>query len=241
MTDRDVGEGVGKGRTEDSACTDGAEELLIEPVDVFHEYGVAAGSGIGNRIDDEGDRVRTRIGEALGAVEEDVSNLMVRLFGTDTHAGVYVAVRRRGEATAGEVADETDLPPDRVENVLEELAEEGVLRRTDGGYKAVEPREFVKRVPERVGDWIRDSIGGNEEARRLPIRGEKPQIDAEYDEENNEVTVRVEDPGDADYVEVLVGAEVEKYFEHPSEDDEFTVDADREQAVVARSGCLERS
>jgi DNA-binding Lrp family transcriptional regulator len=216
-----------------------AEEVLVGPVEVFHEYGVAVGSGIGGRIDEGGDRVRSRVDEALSAVGEGVNDLITDLFGTNARAGVYATLRRTGGATAEEIADETGLTDERVKDALEGLEREGAVRRSGGRYEAVEPAELVRQAPGRVGDWIRSSIGeGGEGVRRLPIRGEKPVIDAEYDEESDEVTVRVVDPGDADYVEVVVGSEVRKYFEPPSEGDEFTVEANREEAVVARSGCL---
>ena len=220
----------------------GAEELLVEPVDVIHEYGVAVGSEIGGRIDDEGDRIKGRVDEALSAVGEGVNDLITDLFGTDTRAGVYAALRRTDGAEAEEIADETGLADEEVEDALDGLEDEGVVRLSDGGYEAVEPTELVRQAPGRVGDWIRDSIGegGRQGGRKLPIRGEKPVIDAEYDEEADEVTVRVVDPGDADYVEVVVGSEVKKYFEPPSAGDEFTVEADREDAVVARSGGLSK-
>jgi len=219
----------------------GVEELLKGPVDVIHEYGAAVGS-LGGRIDEEGERARNRVSEALGAFGEGVNDLATDLLGTDARAGVYAALRRTGGATAGEVADETGLPDRAVEDALSALVSEGFVRRTGGRYEAVEPAELVREAPGRVGGWIRDSIGdGGDGARRLPIRGEKPIIDAGYDEEVDEVTVRVEEPGDADYVEVVVGSEVRKYFEPPSAGDEFVVGAEREEAVVARSGCLEDS
>lgn len=220
-------------------CT---EEIGVGPVDVFHKYGVAAGSDIGERLDEESERVRTRISEMLGAVGEGMSGFVTDLFGTSTRAGVYVALRQHDGATTEEIADEMGIQIESAEDALEGLREEGAVRLSDGRYEAVEPAEFVRKTPERVGDRIRESIGeGDGEVSRVPIRGEKPEIDAEYDEESGEVTVNVEDPGDADYVEVLVGSEVKKYFEPPSEGDKFTVKADREQSVVARSGCIERS
>ncbi|MFP4188667.1 MAG: helix-turn-helix domain-containing protein, partial [Halobacteriales archaeon] len=166
----------------------GVEELLVGPVDVFHEYGATVGSGIGGRIDDEGERVRSRVDEALTAVGESVNELVTDLFGTDTRAGIYATLRQVGEATPEEIADETGLPERRVEDALEGLEKEGVVRRSDGRYEAVEPAELVRQAPGRVGDWIRSSIGEGkrQKRRKLPIRGEKPIIDAEYDEESGD-------------------------------------------------------
>lgn len=217
------------------------EEIGVGPVDVFHRYGVAAGSEITGRLDEEGERFTARIGEMLGAVGEGMTGFVTDLFGTATRAGVYVTLREHDGATVGEIANEMGIQPESAEEALEGLRKEGAVRLSNGRYEAVEPAEFVRKAPERVGNRIRESIGEEGGKRRVPIRGDKPSIDAEYDEEADEVTVRVEDPGDADYVEVLVDAEVKKYFEPPSEGDEFTVEADREQSVVARSGCLGRA
>lgn len=233
--------GDGNGDSEDDGEGLGVEELLVGPVNVFHEYGVAVGSGIGGRIDEEGERVKQRLDEVLGAVGEGVGSLMTELLGTDTRAAVYTTLRGLDGATPDEVADETGLPVSRVEEALRGLEEQGAVERSDGRYAAVEPADLVRTAPGRVGDWIRGSIGDEGEVRKLPIRGEKPELDAEYDEEGGEVTVRVIDGGDADYVEVLVNAEVRHEFEEPSAGDEVTVAVEREEAVVARSGCIERA
>jgi DNA-binding transcriptional ArsR family regulator len=121
MTDRDA-------RGNDDT---GVEELLKGPVDVIHEYDAAVGS-LGGRIDEEGERVRNRVSEAVGAFGEGVNDLATNLLGTDARAGVYAALRRTGGATAGEVADETGLPDRAVEDALSALVSEGFVRRTGG-------------------------------------------------------------------------------------------------------------
>jgi len=249
MPEKDTGRGGGEGGSggdgnedrEDDGDGLGVEELLVGPVNVFHEYGVAVGSGIGGRIDKEGERVMERLDGVLGAVGGGIGDLMTELLGTDTRAAVYTALRERDGATPDEVADETGLPVNRVEEALRGLKEQGAVGRSEGRYTAVEPAELVRKTPGGVGDWIRGSVGDEGGVRKLPIRGEKPELDAEYDEEAGEVTVRVIDGGDADYAEVLVNAELRHEFEEPSEGDEVTVAVGREEGVVARSGRIGRA
>lgn len=240
MTDRETHDRLEE-KVEEAS---GVEKLLsTDPVEVFHEHGVhtQAVKGVGERIE-EG---REKAVSTLETVEDEVERLMGDLLGTDTHAGVYVAVRKTEASTPNEVADEAGLTPARVEEILEELEGDGFVESSDDGYVAVTPTKIVKETPERVGDWISSSIrgegrGAEEDIMRLPVRGKKPELEADYREDEGEITVRVKDPGDADYVSILVGTEVKHRFEPPSSGDEVTLRTEPEDAVVARSGRIEK-
>lgn len=110
---------------------------------------------------EEGDRleaVEGNVEDALETVDSRLDSLLYEILETESRVAVYVGLRKQGSAEVDEVVEETGLSPDKVETVLDDLEGEDVVDSAEGEYFAVSPTSLVRRVPNRVGNWMEDII-----------------------------------------------------------------------------------
>jgi hypothetical protein len=211
-----------------------AEETLEEVEDAVEERRVKVEETVedaGETAEEQREVMESRAEETLDAVGGGVERLLKDVLETNARVSVYVALRKTGEATPEEVVEESGLYPGKVESVLEGLEDDGFVRSADGRYEAVPPTRIVRNVPGLVGGWLEDAMGVRD-------GGDGPDVNLEavYDKENGEVTVRLNETGEADYLNVLVDGEVRHTFQSPSPGDEVTLKKGAGEEVTARSG-----
>lgn len=120
----------------------------------------------GGRIDDveetveeQRERVEERAEEALDTVDENIDRLLSEALDTRARVAVYVSLRNNDGGTVEDVAEASGLYPDKVERVLEDLEDDGIVdEETEGVYTAISPTELVRRVPESVGEWLESAL-----------------------------------------------------------------------------------
>jgi len=221
------------------------EETVEEGSERLGERAKEGSESLSERLNERRESAGARAEEALETLDESVSRLLSEALDTETRVAVYVTLRKKDGATLDEVVEESGLYPENVERVLGDLEDEGVVVSDDDLYTAVAPTELVSSLPSRVGSWVgsfirreRSNVGRIAEGELGVARDDKPELRAEYDKENDEVTVRVKDPGGADFVNVLVGGEVGHTFHFPSEGDEVTLNHSSGEKITAESGDL---
>lgn len=106
------------------------------------------------RVEQATEEVEERVDEVLDSLNTNIDDLLAEVLETRSRAAVYVGLRKAGDASAEDVAEQTGLYPDKVENTLEELEDEGIVDETPSGYEAISPTELVRKVPERIGETI---------------------------------------------------------------------------------------
>lgn len=182
-------------------------------------------------VEDRAEDVGRRLDSLLDAVDDSVSRLLAEALDTDTRVAVYVTLRKIDGGTAEEVAEESGLYPGNVESVLEELRDDGVVERGEDGYAAVPPTRLVTSFPGLVANRISDAVPGNGTETET-------KVEAEYDDENEEATVRVTQAGDADFLNVLVDDEVRHTFQSPRDGDEVVLKKDADSGIVVETGTV---
>ncbi|MFP4632761.1 MAG: helix-turn-helix domain-containing protein [Halobacteriales archaeon] len=130
-------------------------------------------------VDEVRDRSRQRVDEATEEARETVEDtiqkgvdsldsslvdLLAGFLDTETRAKVYLYLRKRGEATSEEIAEDTGLYPSTVRECLSDLYREGIVERrkkqTEGAgnnpyvYTAVQPSDLARRFSERVEERL---------------------------------------------------------------------------------------
>jgi|GEM_PF-1593614 DNA-binding transcriptional ArsR family regulator len=122
-------------------------------------------------VEDVEETVEETVDEGLETVDDAVVDVVSAVLDTSARADVYVALRKLGEADADEVAEETGLYPDKVDAVLGELEDDGVVETETVGedtvYTAVSPTELVVDVPSRVVDRVRGFVEGDDDGKRV--------------------------------------------------------------------------
>jgi hypothetical protein len=88
-----------------------------------------------------------------------LADLVSDVLDTPKHVSVYTAARTCGEGTAADVAALTLLTEDAVESTLEDLAMDGVVERTDRGYRAKPPLSVLRRRSRSVFDVFGLGLG----------------------------------------------------------------------------------
>lgn len=222
------------------------EETVEEGGEKLSERAKERSEEMGERFDEQRENVSEQAEKALEVLDDSVNRLLSEALDTETRVAVYVTLRKKDGATAEEVVEESGLYPENIERVLSELEDEGIVESEEGVYRAVPPTDLVSSLPKRVGGWVGSFIRREGRDVSKMAEGElgisddedKPELKAEYDMENDEVTVRVEDPGGSDYVNVLVDGEVGHTFHFPSEGDEVTLKRSSGEKITAESGDL---
>jgi len=137
---------------------DETTEDVIEAEDLESE-------GVEDRVEEVEERVEERAEEVLDSVDDNVDRLLSEILDTRARVAVYVGLREADGATADDVAEHTGLYPDKVEGVIGDLQDDGIVEEDGKEYAAVSPTELVRQVPDRVGEWLDDilSRGGDDE------------------------------------------------------------------------------
>ncbi|MFP4188646.1 MAG: helix-turn-helix domain-containing protein [Halobacteriales archaeon] len=139
-------------------------ETSVEAEDVESE-------GVEERVEEQRERVEERAEEVLESVDDNVDRLLSEILDTRARVAVYVGLREKGGASVDEVSEVTGLYPDKVEGVLDDLKDDGIVEVESGEYKAISPTELVRRVPERVGEWLEDVLprSGDDETTDIDV------------------------------------------------------------------------
>jgi predicted transcriptional regulator len=131
--------------------------------------------------EDAKETVEDTIQKGVDSVDNNLVELLSSFLDTETRAKVYLYLRKRGEATSEEIAEDTGLYPSTVRECLSDLYQEGVVERrkkqTQGAgnnpyvYQAVQPSELARRFSERVEERLNqlfnlDSYLGESASRR---------------------------------------------------------------------------
>lgn len=115
------------------------------------------------RVEQATEEVEERVDEVLDSLNTNIDDLLAEVLETRSRAAVYVGLRKAGEASPEEVAEQTGLYPGKVENTIEELEDEGIVEETPSGYEAISPTELVRKVPERIGEAIEGLLQRDDE------------------------------------------------------------------------------
>ena len=122
-------------------------------------------------VEDVEETVEETVDEGLETVDDAVVDVVSAVLDTSARAEVYVALRKLGEADSDEVVEETGLYPDKVDSVLDDLEEDGVVETQTVGedvvYTAVSPTELVVDTPGRVLDRVRGFVEGDDDGKRV--------------------------------------------------------------------------
>jgi len=160
--------------------------------------------------EDAKETVEDTIQKGVDSVDNNLIELLSSFLDTETRAKVYLYLRKRGEATSDEIAEDTGLYPSTVRECLSDLYQEGVVERrkkqTQGAgnnpyvYQAVQPSELARRFSERVEERLNqlfnlDSYLGDSGSRRelksdwspykIVIESENEEKNQEADEDTN--------------------------------------------------------
>ncbi len=182
-------------------------------------------------VEERAEDVGERLDRLLDAVDDSFSRLLAEALDTDTRVAVYVTLRKIDGGTVEEVAEESGLYPANVESVLEELRDDGVVERRDDVYSAAPPTRLVTSFPGLVASRIGDAVPSND------TRTET-KVEAEYDDEKEEATIRVTQAGDADFLNVLVDDEVRHTFQSPEDGDEVVLKKETDAEIAVETGTV---
>lgn len=196
--------------TDDTGDENETADDEIEPADVRAELdrqrSSSGATGAVNRTGDDRS-------EGTEEFDEGIVELLSTALDTDRAARVYIEVRRRPSATAGEIAAGTGLYPDSVREMLAELREEGVVERrthtTDSEddafeYTAIPPSELVRVMIDRVRDEFDARLGldqlpdGRSEPTRRTSRSDPVTITVEEADEASDETPDSDEADDTD-------------------------------------------
>lgn len=211
---------------------DTVEETIDEVDEKREEMGEKIESEAEGTLEDVEDRaedVGKRLDDVLDAVDDSVTRLLSEALDTDARVAVYATLRKIGGGGIEDISEENGMYPQTVGSVLEDLEDDGVVESENGEYRAVPPTRLVTVVP----GLLADRIGG--------VRDDgdgETNVEAKYDEENEEVTVRVVRVGEADYLNVLVDGEVRHTFQSPEDGDEVSLKASPDADITAESGTV---
>lgn len=144
--------------------TDENQQETVEAENVESE-------GVEERVEEQRERVEDRAEEVLESVDDNVDRLLSEILDTRARVAVYVGLREQGGGSVDEIAEVTGLYPDKVEGVLDDLKDDGIVEVESGEYTAISPTELVRRVPDRVGEWLEDVLprGGDSETTDIDV------------------------------------------------------------------------
>lgn len=110
--------------------------------------------------EDARETVEEQIEDGLDTVNQNVVDALSLVLDTGARADVYVALRGLDEATIDEIAEQSGLYPEKVEETLDQLEDDEVVTSdTVGGetfYEAVAPTDIVRTLPSRLSDRVSD-------------------------------------------------------------------------------------
>lgn len=203
--DKQKGRRVRIVRNEDADTVDinTGNETVEEAADQAKKVADRVAEGSRERVDEATEDARETIKKSVDSIDKNLIELLSGFLDTETRSKVYLCLRKRGEATSEEIAEDTGLYPSTVRECLSDLYQEGVVERrkkqTQGAgnnpyvYTAVPPSELAKRFSERVEERLNrlfnlDSylLGDQEEKREIKTDWSpyKIVIDTGEDEED---------------------------------------------------------
>jgi predicted transcriptional regulator len=165
-------------KNEDSSEDENDEKQASRAVDKIREE---SRGRVEDTAEDAKETVEDTIQKGVDSVDKNLVDLLSSFLDTETRAKVYLYLRKRGEATSEEIAEDTGLYPSTVRECLSDLYQEGVVERrkkqTQGAgnnpyvYQAVQPSKLARRFSERVEDRLNqlfnlDSYLGESNRRR---------------------------------------------------------------------------
>ena len=115
-----------------------------------------------SRVKEAKEKVEDKTKEGLESVDNAVDKVLGDVLDTQNQATVYISLRKLGGGTAEEIASESGLTEATVENTLEGLKQNDIVKKDGEGYRAVAPTELVRKAPERFGDLIDELINREE-------------------------------------------------------------------------------
>ncbi|MDY6779587.1 MAG: helix-turn-helix domain-containing protein [Halobacteria archaeon] len=114
--------------------------------------------------EDAKDTIDEKIKESVDSVDTGLVELLSSFLETETRSKVYLYLRKRGEATSEEIAEDTGLYPSTVRETLSDLYQEGIVERrkkqTEGAgnnpyvYTAIPPSNLAQKFSERVEERL---------------------------------------------------------------------------------------
>jgi predicted transcriptional regulator len=117
-----------------------------------------------DNVEEAKETVEDTLEKGVDSVDSTLVDLLSSFLDTETRAKVYLYLRKRGEATSEEIAEDTGLYPSTVRESLSDMYQEGIVERrkkqTQGAgnnpyvYQAVQPSELARRFSERVEDRL---------------------------------------------------------------------------------------
>jgi hypothetical protein len=113
------------------------------------------------------EEIRETIREELDSVNDSIVDALTQFLKTPQRANVYVQTVGDG-ARKQDLPDSTGLNADRVEEILDELRDEGLVEHTGGGnYRATKPRDALRNLRDRLNELIEseteERVGGRKE------------------------------------------------------------------------------
>ncbi len=113
--------------------------------------------------EDARENLEERVEDAIETVDDNVVDVGSQVLDTTARADVYVALRSLDGGDAEDVAEATGLYPEKVEEVLNALEDEGVVEENAGDYTAVAPTELVRVVGDRITETVNDLVENGRE------------------------------------------------------------------------------
>lgn len=105
------------------------------------------------------EEIRETIREELDSVNDSIVDALTQFLKTPQRANVYVQTVGDG-ARKQDLPDSTGLNADRVEEILDELRDEGLVEHTGGGnYRATKPRDALRNLRDRLNELIESETG----------------------------------------------------------------------------------
>jgi len=189
----------------DDSARDEKEDQSSRAVDKLRE---GSRERVEDTAEDAKETVEDTIQKGVDSVDKNLVDLLSSFLDTETRAKVYLYLRKRGEATSEEIAEDTGLYPSTVRECLSDLYQEGVVERrkkqTQGAgnnpyvYQAVQPSKLARRFSERVEERLNqlfnlDSYLGESNRRRELKSNWSPYkivIESDDDEEGEDRQTR---------------------------------------------------
>lgn len=113
------------------------------------------------------EEIRETIREELDSVNDSIVDALTGFLKTPQRASVYVQTVGEGVRKA-DIPGETGLNEDRVDEIIEDLRDEGLVQHTGGGvYRAAKPRDALRNFRDRLNELIEseteERVGGRKE------------------------------------------------------------------------------
>ncbi len=140
------------------------EQEVEERIEEVEERVEEAQERVEEATEDVRENLEEAVEDTLETVNDNVVDVGSQVLDTQARADVYVALRSLDGGDAEAVAEQTGLYPDKVEEVLDALEDDGVVEEADGEYEAVAPTDLVRVVSDRLTDTFNDFVESGQDA-----------------------------------------------------------------------------